>query len=127
MLKIFRKPYIQAVLFCNTDSLSSLYEGTGNGAALISNRVSWFLDIKGPSLSLDTACSSSLVALHLACQSIRAGESTSVRTPPIITEVTLCSSSLGNCRRYQYHFDARDAKRYDITPFPQSRLQVHVV
>ncbi|KAJ4859547.1 KR domain-containing protein [Trichoderma breve] len=54
-----------------------LYEGTGNGAALISNRVSWFLDIKGPSLSLDTACSSSLVALHLACQSIRAGESTS--------------------------------------------------
>lgn len=120
MLKIFRKTNTQALLFFNTDSLPSLYEGTGNGAALISNRVSWFLDIKGPSLSLDTACSSSLVALHLACQSIRAGESTSVRAPPIIEEVTLCSSSLGNCRRYQYHFNARDAKCYDITPFSQS-------
>ncbi|GLA55110.1 type I Iterative Polyketide synthase (PKS) [Aspergillus niger] len=51
------------------------YEGTGNGAALISNRISWFFDLKGPSLSLDTACSSSLVALHLACQSLRSGES----------------------------------------------------
>ncbi|KAL1634456.1 Type I Iterative PKS [Diplodia intermedia] len=51
-----------------------LYEGTGNGAALISNRISWFFDLKGPSLSLDTACSSSLVALHLACQSLRSGE-----------------------------------------------------
>ncbi|KAJ5788006.1 hypothetical protein N7457_002996 [Penicillium paradoxum] len=52
-----------------------MYEGTGNGSAMISNRISWFFDLKGPSLSLDTACSSSLVALHLACQSIRTGES----------------------------------------------------
>ncbi|KAJ5715842.1 uncharacterized protein N7483_013023 [Penicillium malachiteum] len=51
-----------------------MYEGTGNGSAMISNRISWFFDLKGPSLSLDTACSSSLVALHLACQSIRTGE-----------------------------------------------------
>jgi acyl transferase domain-containing protein len=51
------------------------YEGTGNGAAMFSNRLSWFFNLKGPSLSLDTACSSSLVALHLACQSLRSGES----------------------------------------------------
>ncbi|CAG8327922.1 unnamed protein product [Penicillium salamii] len=51
-----------------------MYEGTGNGSAMISNRISWFFDLKGPSMSLDTACSSSLVALHLACQSIRTGE-----------------------------------------------------
>ncbi|KAL2069774.1 hypothetical protein VTL71DRAFT_14453 [Oculimacula yallundae] len=50
------------------------YEGTGNGSAMFSNRISWFFDLKGPSLSLDTACSSSLVALHLACQSLRTGE-----------------------------------------------------
>ncbi|KAL6796632.1 putative polyketide synthase [Trichoderma sp. SZMC 28012] len=54
-----------------------MYEGTGNGSAMISNRLSWFFDLKGPSLSLDTACSSSLVALHLACQSIRSGETRS--------------------------------------------------
>ncbi|KAI3400337.1 hypothetical protein diail_3354 [Diaporthe ilicicola] len=51
-----------------------LYEATGNGSTLISNRVSWYFDFRGPSLSLDTACSSSLVALHLACQSLRTRE-----------------------------------------------------
>lgn len=52
------------------------YHATGAGQAILSNRLSYFFDLKGPSLSLDTACSSSLIALHLACQSLRAGEST---------------------------------------------------
>ncbi|KAL9110642.1 MAG: hypothetical protein Q9227_004819 [Pyrenula ochraceoflavens] len=51
------------------------YIGTGIGTSLLANRVSWFFDLKGPSLALDTACSSSLNALHLACQSIQSGES----------------------------------------------------
>lgn len=40
----------------------------------MANRVSWFLDCKGPSLAVDTACSSSLAAIHLAVQSLRRGE-----------------------------------------------------
>lgn len=48
---------------------------TGNGTAMLSNRVSHFFDLRGPSLTIDTACSTSLVALHLACQSLKAGES----------------------------------------------------
>ncbi|KAI6573828.1 Type I Iterative PKS [Pyricularia oryzae] len=46
----------------------------GTGKSMLSNRISWFFDLQGPSLTLDTACSSSLYAMHLACQSIRTGE-----------------------------------------------------
>ena len=44
--------------------------------ASIANRVSHFLNLTGPSLSIDTMCSSSLVAVHMACDSIRRGECT---------------------------------------------------
>ena len=48
---------------------------TGTLHSVLANRLSYFLDLRGPSVSIDTACSSSLVATHLACQSLRAGES----------------------------------------------------
>lgn len=54
---------------------SPKYSVTGTGLSLLSNRLSWYYDLKGPSMTLDTACSSSLVSLHLACQSLRMGES----------------------------------------------------
>ncbi|KAL8730919.1 MAG: hypothetical protein Q9181_004491 [Wetmoreana brouardii] len=54
-----------------------LYHTTGNGLTMMSNRLSWFYDLHGPSVTLDTACSSSLVALHLACQTIKASTSES--------------------------------------------------
>ncbi|MHB9857128.1 type I polyketide synthase [Streptomyces sp. YIM S03343] len=38
-------------------------------------RLSYLLDLHGPSVAVDTACSSSLVAVHLACQSLRGGDS----------------------------------------------------
>lgn len=53
----------------------SAYDGTGNTFSLAANRLSYFLNLRGPSLAVETACSSSLVAVHLACQSLRNGES----------------------------------------------------
>src|SRR5436305_1951280 len=47
----------------------------GNDMAILSARICYFLNCKGPSLTIDTACSSSLVAIHLACESIHKGES----------------------------------------------------
>ena len=48
--------------------------GLGNHNAFLANRVSYFLDLSGPSMTIDTLCSSSLVALHTAVRSIRSGE-----------------------------------------------------
>jgi acyl transferase domain-containing protein/acyl-CoA synthetase (AMP-forming)/AMP-acid ligase II/pimeloyl-ACP methyl ester carboxylesterase len=50
------------------------YAGTGNAHSIAANRLSYILDLRGPSLAVDTACSSSLVAVHLACQSLKNGE-----------------------------------------------------
>lgn len=50
------------------------YSGTGNAFSIAANRLSYLLDLRGPSWAVDTACSSSLVAVHHACQSLRQGE-----------------------------------------------------
>jgi acyl transferase domain-containing protein/NAD(P)-dependent dehydrogenase (short-subunit alcohol dehydrogenase family)/acyl carrier protein len=47
---------------------------TGISHAIVPNRLSFFLNLHGPSVSVDTACSSSLVAIHMACQSLRNDE-----------------------------------------------------
>lgn len=57
----------------DTDNVP-MYQTTGCAPSLLSNRISYFFDFKGPSLTVDTACSSSLVAMHLACQSLRQNE-----------------------------------------------------
>src|SRR4029453_14937012 len=50
------------------------YTALGTAHSITSGRLSFLLNLQGPSLVVDTACSSSLVAVHLACQSLRAGE-----------------------------------------------------
>ncbi|WP_141579936.1 type I polyketide synthase [Actinomadura sp. WMMA1423] len=56
--------------------LASLEPFTATGAALsiIAGRLSYLLDLRGPSMIVDTACSSSLVSAHLAVQALRGGE-----------------------------------------------------
>src|SRR6202012_1221439 len=51
------------------------WSNIGGALSIIANRLSYFLDLRGPSVSVDTACSSSLVAVHMACQSLRIGDS----------------------------------------------------
>ncbi len=46
----------------------------GNLISILAGRISYIMDLKGPSMVIDTACSSSLVAVHSACQAIRNGE-----------------------------------------------------
>lgn len=50
------------------------YFGTGVTIGISANRLSYLLDLRGPSMSVETSCSSSLVAVHIACRSLRDGE-----------------------------------------------------
>ncbi|MBP5974475.1 AMP-binding protein [Brasilonema sp. CT11] len=56
---------------CEQSVCIDAYTGTGNALSIAANRLSYVLDLRGPSLAVDTACSSSLVAVHLACQSLQ--------------------------------------------------------
>ncbi len=48
-----------------------LYSGTGCSTAIVANRLSYTLGLRGPSISVDTACSSSLVTLDMACGTLK--------------------------------------------------------
>lgn len=50
---------------------NDMYAATGGALSIAANRLSYFYDLKGPSIAIDTACSSSLMAIHLACQSLK--------------------------------------------------------
>jgi acyl transferase domain-containing protein/acyl carrier protein len=58
----------------NEDKINS-YLGTGTLLSPSAGRLSYFLNLNGPSMVIDTACSSSLVAIHQAAMSLRNGES----------------------------------------------------
>ncbi|KAF7502391.1 hypothetical protein GJ744_005857 [Endocarpon pusillum] len=75
------------------------YTSTGTGGTILSNRISYIFNLKGPSFTLDTACSSSFYALHLACMGLYNGDCSGalVCAPNAIRsiEAQLTSSKLG--------------------------------
>jgi phthiocerol/phenolphthiocerol synthesis type-I polyketide synthase C len=62
--------YVRVQNYRNADA----YTGTGNALSIAANRLSYFLNLRGPSIAIDTACSSALVAIHQACLSLRQRE-----------------------------------------------------
>ena len=53
---------------------ANAYSGIGNALSVAASRISYLLDLRGPSVAVDSACSSSLVAVHQARQSLLSGE-----------------------------------------------------
>ncbi|MCL1603486.1 SDR family NAD(P)-dependent oxidoreductase [Succinatimonas hippei] len=64
-----------AVSHADDAAAINAYSMLGTNLSIISNRLSYFYDLHGESMTIDTACSSSLTALHKACQSLRLHES----------------------------------------------------
>ncbi|MBN2403137.1 MAG: acyltransferase domain-containing protein [Spirochaetes bacterium] len=54
----------------NTNPAAQMEQLIGNERDFLSTRVSYKLNLKGPSMTVQTACSTSLIAVHLACQSL---------------------------------------------------------
>lgn len=65
------KPQTKSIFL---ESLNTLQLRLGNSKDFLPTRVSYKLNLKGPSINIQTACSTSLVAVHLACQSLLNGE-----------------------------------------------------
>lgn len=63
----------ERLLFAETHAIGP-HSCSGGYRSVASGRISFLLDLRGPSISLDTACSSSLSSVHWACQSLRMGE-----------------------------------------------------
>ena len=70
---IFSRDY-ERMMYKDTSDMAK-YHVTGVGDAILSNRISYAFDLRGPSMTLDTGCSGSMVAFHQACQGLRAKES----------------------------------------------------
>lgn len=66
------------VLLRENNALSNAYGFMGNSQSILAARISYFLNLRGASVSVDTACSSSLVALTIACESIKSGGSNNI-------------------------------------------------
>ncbi|HEU5377686.1 MAG TPA: aminotransferase class III-fold pyridoxal phosphate-dependent enzyme [Ktedonobacteraceae bacterium] len=66
-------------LLTNADQADPFFYGPqisfGNDTHFTATRISYKLNLHGPSISVNTACSTSLVAVHMACQSLLSGES----------------------------------------------------
>jgi acyl transferase domain-containing protein/acyl carrier protein len=73
-----------------------LLRHTGNDKDFLTTRVSYTLNLKGPSMSVQTACSTSLVAAHLACQSLLSGECDMALAGGVTIEIP-------HARGYLYH------------------------
>ncbi|MBP5975407.1 type I polyketide synthase [Brasilonema sp. CT11] len=98
-----------------TERTTNGYAVTANLSSVVANRISYVLNLSGPSLSINTACSSSLMAVHLACQSLRSQESSlaiaagvSITLFPEVT-ASLTNAGLisptGRCRAFDAQAD----------------------
>ncbi|MCV7074379.1 type I polyketide synthase [Mycobacterium szulgai] len=89
--------------------------GSGSGYFMLANRISYHLNLTGPSMAIDTACSSSLTALHQACSALRArdvdiaiaGGANLVLTPALSVFYTQAGLSApdGRCKPFCQHAD----------------------
>ncbi|HTY28493.1 MAG TPA: beta-ketoacyl synthase N-terminal-like domain-containing protein, partial [Mycobacterium sp.] len=91
------------------------FRGTGIGYFMTANRISYHLNLTGPSMAIDTACSSSLTAVHQGCTALASGQTDTViaaganliLTPALSIFYTQAGLSApdGRCKPFGQHAD----------------------
>lgn len=104
------------------------YAATGSARSIISNRISYFFNWHGPSMTIDTACSSSLIAVHQAVQVLRSGEcpvaiaagTNLIFGPSEFPPAMLALCSLRLAKPYNSHVHCREQPEHVVSyrPFP---------
>lgn len=100
------------------------YAATGNGIAIMANRISYFYNLHGPSMTIDTGCSGSLVSIDLAAQSLRSGQSSLVSPLIVFCKSKSDAFDAGNrCRSWNDSY-TKHHHAYDSTQLPKPRWQM---
>ena len=91
------------------------FRGTGSGYFMTANRISYHLNLTGPSMAIDTACSSSLTAVHQGCAALASGQTDTaiaaganlILTPALSIFYTQAGLSApdGRCKPFGQHAD----------------------
>jgi acyl transferase domain-containing protein len=108
-------------------SLVDIHSGTGSALSISANRISYYFDLKGPSIAIDTACSSSLVAVQLACQSIWSGESSLAwlaESTAILIQASRSVSAGHPCFRRRAHVMPLTTVRTDMSAVREQGVAV---
>ena len=66
----------------------SAHSPTGSAHSIAANRISYSLNLHGPSLAMDTACSSALTAVHVACENLQSGSCTTALAGGVTVMIT---------------------------------------
>ena len=108
--------YLVHNLFSNPELVDEIgffqVKHTGNDKDYLATRLSYCLDLKGPSINVQTACSTSLVAIHTACQNLLNGECDMALAGGVTIDVSLLAGYLfhegevlspdGHCRSFDH-------------------------
>ncbi len=70
-INTYRSGYARGLPNLADDTMQEFLHNSGD---FLATRISYKLNLRGPSLTIQTACSTSLVAVHLACQALLIGE-----------------------------------------------------
>ena len=97
------------------------YSNSGTNSCMVSNRISYEFDLRGPSFSVDTACSSSLYSIYLACEALKQ-KSCSIALAGGVNIILAPSASIGFCQAGMLSGDGK-CKSFDRAADGYSRSE----